>query len=381
MKVARQSSCPVRLLGSWGSGWAAASCIRADQGRITKLDRRPPPTRHGSPWARLQPLTGEPRAGEPPHWLRHARAGSSVHPLWSPWAPAGVQLPGCLSVVGSEATLGTTAPETAQDGRSGLRDVAELGNSVCGSVWAVLVASWYSWQPSDARRSCLCRGMAGGFGLDDEDLDEFLASSSSAEEAVPAPLQAAQPLSLLKYVAATVFKGPREGPSGDASRPVPASRCASGRESARLLVRPLCGAGLAGSSGSGSAPCCSGLAQALAVLAPDTAHRSNICSLAAPCAAPDPSRACHRWDADTGWHELGLNKRFGSFVEDADRFDAGFYSLAQPEAAAMDAQQRLLLEASWEALQHAGPTTLTGAGPRSAQAWSAVCEAAAERAA
>ena len=68
----------------------------------------------------------------------------------------------------------------------------------------------------------------------------------------------------------------------------------------------------------------------------------------------------HRWDVDVGWHELGLNKRFGSFVEDAERFDAGFYALAQPEAAAMDAQQRLLLESSWEALEHAGPTPLTG---------------------
>lgn len=66
-----------------------------------------------------------------------------------------------------------------------------------------------------------------------------------------------------------------------------------------------------------------------------------------------------RWDIDTGWHELVPNKRFGSFVEDAERFDAGFYGLAQPEAAAMDAQQRLLLEASWEAL-HTGPTSLTG---------------------
>ena len=67
--------------------------------------------------------------------------------------------------------------------------------------------------------------MARGFGLDAEDFDEFLASSSSAEEAVPVSLQAAQPPPLLKYIAATVFRGPREGPTGDASRPVPASRC------------------------------------------------------------------------------------------------------------------------------------------------------------
>ena len=62
-----------------------------------------------------------------------------------------------------------------------------------------------------------------------------------------------------------------------------------------------------------------------------------------------------------GWHETGLNKRFGSFVDNAECFDASFWGLSQPEAGAMDAQQRLLVESAWEALDYAGPTTLTGA--------------------
>ena len=68
-----------------------------------------------------------------------------------------------------------------------------------------------------------------------------------------------------------------------------------------------------------------------------------------------------RWDADTGWFETyAPNKRFGSFVDDVELFDNAFFSIAQPEAVAMDAQQRLLLEASYEALQLSTPRTFTG---------------------
>ncbi|MEU4312483.1 type I polyketide synthase [Nocardia sp. NPDC024068] len=46
--------------------------------------------------------------------------------------------------------------------------------------------------------------------------------------------------------------------------------------------------------------------------------------------------------------------RQGGFVDDAAGFDAGFFGISPREAATMDPQQRLMLEASWEALEAAG---------------------------
>ena len=54
------------------------------------------------------------------------------------------------------------------------------------------------------------------------------------------------------------------------------------------------------------------------------------------------------------------NKRFGSFVPDAELFDANFFGVPQPEAQAMDSQQRLLLETSHEALQGSIARDLAG---------------------
>ena len=68
--------------------------------------------------------------------------------------------------------------------------------------------------------------MAGVYGLDDSDFDEFLESSSS--EAVAAVLQPALPPPLTKFIAATVFRGPKEGASLAASRLVPSNRCVVG---------------------------------------------------------------------------------------------------------------------------------------------------------
>ena len=68
-----------------------------------------------------------------------------------------------------------------------------------------------------------------------------------------------------------------------------------------------------------------------------------------------------RWDVDLGWNErLQPNRRFGSFVPDPEMFDAAFFSIPQPEAQAMDAQQRLLLSTSYEALQCSTQRDLSG---------------------
>ncbi|WP_019548884.1 type I polyketide synthase [Streptomyces sulphureus] len=54
--------------------------------------------------------------------------------------------------------------------------------------------------------------------------------------------------------------------------------------------------------------------------------------------------------------------RSGGFLDDAAGFDAAFFGISPSEAAGMDPQQRVLLEVSWEALEHAGrsPRGLSG---------------------
>ena len=71
-----------------------------------------------------------------------------------------------------------------------------------------------------------------------------------------------------------------------------------------------------------------------------------------------------RWDADEYYDpEPGVPGRsvskWGAFLDDVAGFDSDFFGINEREAIALDPQHRLLLETSWEAMEHAGLTPAT----------------------
>jgi epothilone polyketide synthase D len=74
-----------------------------------------------------------------------------------------------------------------------------------------------------------------------------------------------------------------------------------------------------------------------------------------------------RWDIDE-WYDpdpdaLGkMTTRWGGFLPDLERFEPSFFGISPREAVSVDPQERLLLETTWEAIEHAGirPDTLMG---------------------
>jgi polyketide synthase 5 len=68
-----------------------------------------------------------------------------------------------------------------------------------------------------------------------------------------------------------------------------------------------------------------------------------------------------RWDADEYYDpEPGVPgrsvSRWGAFIDDVAGFDPEFFGINEREATATDPQHRVLLETSWEAMEHAGLT-------------------------
>ncbi|MFJ2016681.1 SDR family NAD(P)-dependent oxidoreductase [Streptomyces nodosus] len=72
--------------------------------------------------------------------------------------------------------------------------------------------------------------------------------------------------------------------------------------------------------------------------------------------------ADREWESSTIGGEPGDLSGQGGFLSDIADFDADFFGIAPREALAMDPQQRILLEVTWEAVERAGldPTALRG---------------------
>jgi polyketide synthase 5 len=75
---------------------------------------------------------------------------------------------------------------------------------------------------------------------------------------------------------------------------------------------------------------------------------------------PDRWSIDDHYDPQPGMQGRSVSK-WGAFLDDVAGFDSEFFGINEREAASLDPQHRLLLETSWEAVEHAGltPQTIT----------------------
>ncbi|MFI2437079.1 SDR family NAD(P)-dependent oxidoreductase [Streptomyces sp. NPDC018693] len=71
-----------------------------------------------------------------------------------------------------------------------------------------------------------------------------------------------------------------------------------------------------------------------------------------------------RWDSTAVLDPEREIQAVGGFLDDVDRFDAAFFGVSPREAAAIDPQQRLMLEEAWRAFEDAGQRVSDLAGTR-----------------
>ncbi len=64
----------------------------------------------------------------------------------------------------------------------------------------------------------------------------------------------------------------------------------------------------------------------------------------------------------TGTDKAKTNSKWGGFIEDVDKFDAGFFNISPREAELMDPQHRLFLQSVWEAVESSGYDPLSWRG-------------------